>query len=396
MAKRELESGDEPYDGREHARVKHFLLETYLERFLMILGQNANSIAFVDGFSGPWLSATDLHEDTSFGKSWTTVLGAQRALAARGKAPQFRLLWIEADADAYSKLQAYAGACKMPGVSVETWQGRFEQKISELAAWIGQDYALVFIDPKGYSGLIECNVLAPILSLPRAEVLINYMWQFIGYAMAQVDIPGNRINMERIFGSEVVRLAAISEPAEKERECLLRYEATLRGVGGTSGARRLRVMSFPIHYATNPTKPKYYLVYASHSATGLITFAEQAEKASSVQRQVFFRTHEKRREAKSNIGDLFASFEPAVDDHVKPIIEPWLELLPQVGSEIAVSDERWSDLLEAGRCTPAGLQLGFNSLLKDGVMINLDAAHTSKRRARFVHHEKSERVRRLK
>lgn len=393
MAKRPSEHNDlSAYDGREHAQVKHFLLETYLERFLMILGHNEDSIAFVDGFSGPWLSENQQHEDTSFGLSWSTVLGAHNALAARGKFPKLRLLWIEADPEKYARLSRYANTCKRSGISVETWEGKFEQRIDELATWIGKDYALVFIDPTGYKGLIDANVLAPLLALPRAEVLINYMWQFIGYAMAQAKLPGNKANLERIFGSDVERLAGIKDPAEKERQCLLRYEDSLRHASKIAGERRLRVTSFPIHYATNPTKPKYFLVYATHNARGLITFAEQAEKAGSVRRKVFFRTHTRRREVKSNVDDMFAALDPPDTETRDAARQPWLAALSHPGAELVVNVGRWADLLEAGRCTPAELQLGLKELIHDGVLENLDA--TRNRRTRFVHYEKDERIRR--
>ena len=48
----------EPYAGREQASVKHYLLEAYLERLIMITGQaRYNRISYVDAFAGPWKAA---------------------------------------------------------------------------------------------------------------------------------------------------------------------------------------------------------------------------------------------------------------------------------------------------------------------------------------------------
>jgi three-Cys-motif partner protein len=47
-------SRNENYDGREQSLVKHFILEKYLQRFAHIIGSWANTITYIDCFSGPW------------------------------------------------------------------------------------------------------------------------------------------------------------------------------------------------------------------------------------------------------------------------------------------------------------------------------------------------------
>ncbi|KAF0220195.1 MAG: hypothetical protein FD174_1434 [Geobacteraceae bacterium] len=42
------------YRGREQAYFKHCLLEAYLERLFMIVGQHQRTICYVDCFAGPW------------------------------------------------------------------------------------------------------------------------------------------------------------------------------------------------------------------------------------------------------------------------------------------------------------------------------------------------------
>lgn len=54
----------EQYKGREQSYFKHRLLEAYLERLFMIIGQHQPIICYVDCFAGPWSSQTDDLNDT--------------------------------------------------------------------------------------------------------------------------------------------------------------------------------------------------------------------------------------------------------------------------------------------------------------------------------------------
>jgi len=53
------------YIGKEQAFIKHRLLETYLERLFMIIGQHESQIRYVDCFAGPWNTESDDLSDTS-------------------------------------------------------------------------------------------------------------------------------------------------------------------------------------------------------------------------------------------------------------------------------------------------------------------------------------------
>src|SRR5258708_1248376 len=55
------------YAGREQSFVKHVLLESYPEKLVHKVASRYDQIAYVDGFAGPWLSANERFEDTSFG-----------------------------------------------------------------------------------------------------------------------------------------------------------------------------------------------------------------------------------------------------------------------------------------------------------------------------------------
>lgn len=58
------------YDGREQAWIKHKLLESYLEKLLLIIGMAARpkgkvEICYVDCFAGPWGDDSEQMEGTS-------------------------------------------------------------------------------------------------------------------------------------------------------------------------------------------------------------------------------------------------------------------------------------------------------------------------------------------
>ena len=380
------------YDGREHADVKHFLLKSYLERYLLILGRTRQRMCYVDAFSGPWQSAAEDHADTSFGLARATAAGCSSTLAAADKYPKIRQLWLEADSEAYSRLSAFAAARSTNKISLETQPGRFEDNVAAIAQWIGDDDAFVLIDPKGYKGLIEPDVLAPLLAMPRVEVLINYMWQFIDYAARQMNQPGNLENLKRLFGSDCADIERISHSEEREKRYIERYEQRLRDHGIVSGSRRSRVLSFPIHHVDRKDRAKYYLVYTTHSSKGLITFADSADTAADKQQQVHFATHHRRRAAKSGIEDMFGGGHEA-KELAGELVEPWLTGMPLPGSELQVTEEVWATMIEENRCRPSELQNGLKALVKDGIIENVTAK--GKRKTRYVHHESAELLRRL-
>ena len=66
---------DANYEGREQTLVKHVVLEKYLLRFAMVVVTWADTINYVDGFSGPWNIKSEDFADSSF----AIALRARRA-----------------------------------------------------------------------------------------------------------------------------------------------------------------------------------------------------------------------------------------------------------------------------------------------------------------------------
>jgi three-Cys-motif partner protein len=92
------------YAGREQAYVKHVLLESYLERLVHKVASGYDHIAYVDGFAGPWLSANEKFEDTSFGIALTALRSAKATWKKYGRDVRMSAFLIERDKAAYSRL----------------------------------------------------------------------------------------------------------------------------------------------------------------------------------------------------------------------------------------------------------------------------------------------------
>src|SRR2546428_14144903 len=105
MAKGDREAN---YEGREQTLVKHVVLEKYLERFAMIVGTWADTINYVDGFSGPWNLKSEDFADSSFATALRIPRRAREALRARGRSLRLRCFFIEAKAKSSDRLAPVA------------------------------------------------------------------------------------------------------------------------------------------------------------------------------------------------------------------------------------------------------------------------------------------------
>ena len=84
------------YDGREQAYAKHVLLESYLGKLVMIIGQSLGAkrpkeveITFVDCFAGPWQSNDPELGGTSISLS-LRILRRRLGIRGRGRTLAFR------------------------------------------------------------------------------------------------------------------------------------------------------------------------------------------------------------------------------------------------------------------------------------------------------------------
>jgi three-Cys-motif partner protein len=168
------------YAGREQSYVKHVFLENYLEALVHKTASTYPHIVYVDGFAGPWHSANERFDDTSFGIALNALREAKESWKQKGRNVRMSAHLVERDATAYVRLAEVPK--RFPDVSVSTYHGDFVELIPAVLKDIPSDaFVFFFIDPKGWR--IPLQKLAPLLSRAKSEVIFNFMFDFINRAV---------------------------------------------------------------------------------------------------------------------------------------------------------------------------------------------------------------------
>lgn len=384
--------GLKDYKGREQAYIKHRLLETYLKRLFMIVGQFKSSICYVDCFAGPWEENRDDLMDTSIGISMKIMADCREALSRMGKDVRFRALYIEKRKRAHAKLQAFLRANATKNVSAESFCGEFFDLRQAALDWCGpEDFAFFFIDPKGYKDVTP-STLCPLVKRDKSEFLINFMYEHLTRFLTLDSLSPY---VSDIFG-ETPDVGKLS-PKDKEEYLLGRYRSRLKECMQSKDVVPRSVCVPILDPARDRTK--YELVYLTRSATGIQVFMDASDKLDLVQRRVRARTKQERTEEKTGQGSLFGA-EAMIqesDDRIdlEVVKDYWIKKLlhePQCFGIIELAD-----MLEETGWFESDFQKAFGELLSEGKVDNLDAA--GKRRSKFVHFDenrnKGERLRKL-
>lgn len=169
-----------PYDGREQTQAKHFILKRYLQElaFKVLTFQD---ITYIDGFSGPWESKTGDFSDSSFMIAISVLLDAQKIVQERtGERRKIRCFFSEANKASYAQLQTTVVPFHKPAedFEIQTFCGEFADAVGQIRSFIGNSFALIFIDPTGWTGY-PFDKINPLFGRAKCEVLINFMYDFI-------------------------------------------------------------------------------------------------------------------------------------------------------------------------------------------------------------------------
>ena len=173
------------YRGREQAYVKHLFLERYLERLVHKTASRYDHIVYVDGFAGPWQSANEQFQDTSFGIALSALRQAKATWKAAGRDVRMSAYLVEQDSVAYGKLAGMAA--RYPDVEVMTYHEDFLKALPVVLRNIPPAaFAFFFIDPKGWR--FRLHDLAKMLQRGRSEVIFNFMFDFINRAASMKEL----------------------------------------------------------------------------------------------------------------------------------------------------------------------------------------------------------------
>jgi three-Cys-motif partner protein len=368
----------ESYHGREQAFVKHQLLETYLLRLFMIIGQHQKNIRYVDCFSGPWQEGGDDLQDTSIGIALKIIQRCREGLQQMWRNVTFQALFIEKNKKSFQKLQNYLAAVPQEEVLTTALAGDFFELRGSILEWCGSnDFTFFFIDPKGWKNVVEISTLEPLLRRSNSEFLINFMYEFLLRAHSQ-DLF--KEHMQEIFG-EVPKTDGLTSE-EREEHLLALYLTRLKEIVPARGEKP-RAISVPV---LEPTidRTLYHLIYLTRHAKGITVFMEESEKLNLVQCRTRAQAKQKKREDKSGQLELFSSADwMPIEKHadLAEVKLYWLSRLTNSPCQFGI--EELADMLEESAWFEGDLQVAFGELAKEGKVKNLDA--TGKRRSKFVH-----------
>lgn len=290
----------ENYAGREQAFVKHTFLETYLDGLLYKVGHVHDEIAYVDGFAGPWQSANEQFSDTSFGLALQKLRQVKSGLAQRGRTISVKAILVEADADAYARLQTVA--TRFPDLTIRTIHGDFNQSIGAINAELGRAFSFVFVDPKGWS--VDMTELGRLISRENCEVVFNFMFDFVNRFAEWEPVSES---MDRLFVGVDWR-QKIRDGADRKTAIHECFRESLVNVG-----------RYPFCLSTEVLKSAsdrvlYSLFYATRHPEGVRVFRDTQIKALEAQERVRAELRQQRESAGSDQGELFALHDMTRDE----------------------------------------------------------------------------------
>ena len=385
-----------PYVAREQASVKHFLLESYLERLIMITARKFYShIAYVDAFAGPWKSVKSDLSDTSFARAIEVMESCRSELERKfQRSVTFRALFIERDTARFAQLKHFADTRSTCQIQITAANEDFSDSTESVARWIKDDeMAFVLVDPTGWKDVISPKTLAPLLRKRNVELLINFMWNFINLASGHAN---QKENLRELFGDQLDRLLAEGS-ARSERDWMRAYLDQLKiAAEDLDSDSRLRAAWFPVEFPLQD-RVFYFLAYITHHVKGIIVFLEETDRALQYQKEVKFVVKQQRREEESGITDLFGDdlSHQAISSSPRSseVREMWMTLLPDVGSEIQADESRVAEMAEKCGCLISTLQSELRTLIAEGILKNIDARGTRPRNA--VNYRHGERIVRI-
>jgi len=266
------------YKGREQTYLKHFFLEKYLEKVAYKILSFQDDFVYVDGFSGPWKSADEKYEDTSFIIALNQLRKVREGVQKIGRNPRLRCFFIEKDQKAYKELESATRSIN--DIEIDLDHGFFEDSIDKIIQFIGRSFSLIFIDPTGWTGF-GLDRIQPLLRL-RGEILINFMFDHINRFF---DDPRPEVasSFNLLFGGdnwlEDVN-GEINNGVSREEAILNVYQTRARIAGNLPYMTLTRIMK-PLADRTY-----FYLVYGTKNWDGIRTFRKIEEKTVEEQERI--------------------------------------------------------------------------------------------------------------
>jgi three-Cys-motif partner protein len=298
MAKGDREAN---YEGREQTLVKHVVLEKYLLRFAMVVGRWADTINYVDGFSGPWNLRSENFADSSFAIALRVLRTARDTLRGHGRSLKLRCFFIEANPKSYDRLEQFARETK--DAQVETRNSEFIEAIPEIQKFLraggARAFGFTFIDPTGWTGF-AMKEIRPLLQHRPGEVLINFM-TFSIRRFVQVPEEVRQQEFEDLFGVADFRDELVGLAAKNREDALVRrYMRSVRETGD------FKYVCAAVVLHPEKDTAHFHLIYATRDLKGVEVFKDAERAAMKVMEESRAEAQQRKRERKGQ-PELFAA-----------------------------------------------------------------------------------------
>ena len=305
------------YHGREQSYVKHVFLERYLERLVHKTASTYDHVVYVDGFAGPWQSANEEFQDTSFGIALTALRNAKATWKQTGRNVRMSALLVERDTEAYKVLSRISA--RYPDVNIKTYRGDFLAVLPEILGDIPIGaFAFFFIDPKGWR--VPLHALSGMLQRRHSEVIFNFMFDFINRA-ASIKDPAVALGLDELipYGDWRTKLEEVERyrttPEERKEILVDAFGQSLAKVGAYDFVAETTVLR-PLS-----DRPLYCLCYATRHPKGIEVFRDCQVQALQEQARTRAATKVKHSEVTSGQQELFLSLHEMAPNELETFLD---------------------------------------------------------------------------
>src|SRR5579883_199413 len=327
------------YSGREQSYVKHVFLESYLERLVHKVASKYAKIAYIDGFAGPWQSANERFEDTSFGIALNALRRARASWKAKQRDVRMFAFLVEQDQVAYQRLAGVPA--KYPDVSIRTYNDDFMKVFTSIVRSIPEQdtFAFFLLDPKGWR--IPLRSLQPLLARPNSEIVFNFMFDFINRAASMKD-PSISAGLNELipFGDwrerlEAVERAGVANPEVRKGILIDGFSESLKRLGNYEYVAETTVLR-PLK-----DRPLYCLFYATRHPRGIEVFRDCQVAALEAESNTRAAAKVQQTARATGQGELFESLHDMAPDKLKAFLQDEVVRAEKTIIELAPASPRF-------------------------------------------------------
>lgn len=304
--------------GREQSYVKHVFLERYLEALVHKTGSAYPNIVYVDGFAGPWRSANEKLEDTSFGIALNALRRAKGSWKEKGRDVRMSAYLVERVQLAYQQLASVPARYR--DITVKTYNDDFLAVLSRILEDIPNDaFAFFLVDPKGWR--IRLSALEPLLARRNSEVIFNFMFDFINRA-ASINEPAVAAGLAELmpYGNWRSKLGKAESsgnvtPAVRKAILVEAFGTSLRQLGNYAYVAETTVLR-PLK-----DRPLYCLFYATRHRKGIEVFRDCQITALREESRTRASTKVKHVAATTGQGEFFESLHDMAPNKLESFLQ---------------------------------------------------------------------------